>query len=371
MAAPRGGKDAPLIEQLFAAGYRFDFFQAVRILERYYQQLAQQDPRAARRPTGHDYAPASEAIRFRALPAHSFPAGAIHEVRQQEHPGDDPELPTSPQAEMVVSFLGLTGPQGVLPQHYTTLMLQRVRAKDFSLRDFFDMFNHRSVSLFYRAWEKYRFPLAYERSQLEESEDHAHEDLFTSCLYALVGLRHDRLRERQSVPDPTYLYYAGHFSHFPRNCVSLERILAEYFGLPVEVEQFQGQWLYISPDDQSQMPSLTSEGVNCQLGLNVIVGARVWDVQSKLRIKLGPLSYEQFRRFMPTGDALRPICELARSYVGPEFDFDVLPVLRAADVPRCRLAPQESQGARLGWNSWVRSQPFDHDVTDAVFEYEE
>jgi type VI secretion system protein ImpH len=98
----------------------------------------------------------------------------------------------------------------------------------------------------------------------------------------------------------------------------------------------------------------------------VVVGQRVWDVQSKFRVRLGPIGYRQFCRFMPSGDALRPICQMIRSYAGVQHDFDVQPVLRAEEVPWCWLGDR-GDPARLGWNTWVRSRTFEHDVDDAVF----
>ena len=86
---------------------------------------------------------------------------------------------------MTVACLGLTGPQGVLPDHYTALLISRVRGKDYALRDFFDLFNHRTISLFYRAWEKYQVAPSFERAYFENERG---EDLFTRCLYDLLGV---------------------------------------------------------------------------------------------------------------------------------------------------------------------------------------
>ena len=150
---------------------------------------------------------------------------------------------------MVVTFLGLTGPSGVLPRHYTELLLQRIREKDFSLRDFLDLFNHRLISLFYRAWEKYRLPIGYERSQLDDPDEQP--DPVTRGLYCLVGLGTAGLRGRLDVDDEAFLYYSGHFAHFPRSASALECLLADYLEMPVRVQQCQGQWLALEPDDQA------------------------------------------------------------------------------------------------------------------------
>jgi type VI secretion system protein ImpH len=196
MAAASGRDDTALSDRLHAEAYRFDFFQAVRLLECAAREASRAESGRPQSPVGQDGAPRQEAVRFRALASHSFPTGAISEIRPATKPrpavapmATEQNAPTSAvpplsapsgPPEMVTAFLGLTGPSGVLPRHYTTLLIERTRAKDYALRDFLDVFNHRAISLFYRAWQKYRLPFAYE--QFRSSSDEAAEDLVTQCL---------------------------------------------------------------------------------------------------------------------------------------------------------------------------------------------
>ncbi len=369
MAAPSGRNGTALSRQLLEQAHQFEFFQAVRLMHR----IAHAPGSAAsRRPLGGDSALSQEVVRFRATPSHSFPAGSVASL----HAGPTAE---SPQ-EMTVAFHGLTGPQGVLPQHYTALLIERVRAKDFSLRDFLDMFNHRALSHFYRAWRKYRFPFAYEevavgnalRGVPVEAERHGvrslqTDDLFTECLYCLLGLGTDGQRGRAEFGDEALLYFSGHFAHWPRSAVALEGVLNEYFQIPTTVKQFQGEWLYLAVEDRSALPALGRLGQYTGLGTEAVVGSRVWDVESKFRLRLGPLSYGEFRRLQPDGDMLRPICEMVRLYAGTHLEFDVQLVLKHREVPRCRLGGNAAGGSRLGWNTWVRHGEFPADVDDAIF----
>jgi type VI secretion system protein ImpH len=350
----------PVGERLFSEPHRFDFFQAVRLLERLARLRTEADHKK-RFAVGQDALPKSEVVRFRAHPSLSFAAGQLNQVRQPKSGPDDAE----PPPEMAVSFFGLTGPAGVLPQHYTALLLRRVRAKDFALRDFLDVFHHRALSLFYRAWEKYRLPFAYERARLDPTSG---QDLALMALFSLVGSGTERLRGLLQVDDEAFVYYAGHFAHLPRSASALEGILCDYFGMPVRVEQFQGQWLSLAREDLSRLSgSAEPRGLNNRLGVDAVAGERVWDVQGKFRLRVGPLPYALFRRFMPRRFGLKPLCQLTRSYVGPDLDFDVNLVLRREDVPLCRLGGDGSEGAFLGWNTWVRAGDFDHDADDALF----
>ncbi len=364
MASPSGRKSVALIDRLAAQPYDFEFFQAVRVWE--LDQAAQAaSGTAARAVVGYDGPPRRETLRFGALPAHTFPPSEIAELKVV--PQEDSPAPL--RAEVTVSFLGLFGPAGVLPQHYTQLVIDRVRQKDFALRDFLDLFHHRIVSLFYRAWEKYRLPLAYERAARALPEPG--EDAFTRSLFALVGLGTGNLRGRLQVPDAAFLYFSGHFAHAPRSAVALEGILGEAFGVCVHVAQFQGQWLYLRPEDQSRFATPTEpRGRNCRLGQNAVAGQRVWSVENRFRVRLGPLSYREFQRYLPSGDALAPICQLTRTYAGPEFDFDIQPVLRADQTPFCRLDSRSPAGPFLGWNSWLISRLPARDAEEAVFEHD-
>ena len=292
-AAPRGERS--VADRLFEEGYAFDFFQAVRVLERLVPQ---------RRSVGRTGPPHAEAVRFCARLSLSFPPSSVYEVQ--------PASSVYPVPLMTVAFMGLTGPSGVLPHHYTELLLRQERQakgpEKSALRAWLDLFNHRLISLFYRAWEKYRFYVPYERGEHAGPEP----DPFTRCLFSLVGLGVPALRNRLQVVVPAsadgrrptrilarvddlaLLHYSGFFAHRPRCAVVLEALLSDYFGLDVKVRQFQGQWLLLDAANRTHLG-----GPCAQLGIDTIAGARVWDVQGKICIRLGPLRYDQFDAFLP------------------------------------------------------------------------
>jgi type VI secretion system protein ImpH len=333
----------PLEDVLFEEGYRFDFFQAVRVLERLYPE---------RQPVGRDANPSDEAVRFRSHLSLSFPPSAIYEIARAEDGGGP--------ARMTVAFMGLTGLLGVLPRHYTELLLERMRRKDEGLRDFLDLFNHRLISLFYRAWEKYRFPIAYERAVSKGEGD----DRFTRHLFDLIGLGTKGLRGRLEVEDEPLLFYTGLLAQHPRSASALEGLLKDYFEVPVTVTQFIGQWLPLSEANRSR---LGWGEVNNALGVSAVAGKHVWDQQAKFRLQLGPLTFTEFRRFLPSSDGFRTLVAITRLSAGEEFDFDVQLILRGAEVPWCRLGGSGEHAMRLGWSTWLKSLEFTFDADDAIF----
>jgi type VI secretion system protein ImpH len=103
------------------------------------------------------------------------------------------------------------------------------------------------------------------------------------------------------------------------------------------------------------------------LGLNTVVGSRVWDQQAKVTLRVGPLTFAEFSKFLPSGSAFRPLVQLTRFFVGQEFDFDIQLVLKAVEVPWCRLGEMGDRAPRLGWSTWLKTGEFTHDAEDAVF----
>jgi type VI secretion system protein ImpH len=340
MAAEGRGADHSLARVLFEEPYRFDFFQAVRLLERIY---------ADRQPVGRGNEPGREAVRFRTLPSLKFPPSQIHELRRES--AEDERGRRLPP-EMVVAFMGLTGPLGLLPHSYTELIMERNREKDRTLHDFLDLFNHRAISLFYRAWEKYRFAVAYERGA---------EDRFTEFLFDLVGMGTRGLRGRLSLPDEGLLGYAGLVAQRPHSAVAAAAMIGDYFGVRAVVAQYAGQWLKFEAEDRTRLG-----GPNAQLGVNAVAGARVWDSQSKFRLRLGPLSLKEFAAFLPVGSAHRKAGDLGRLMAGQELDFDVQLVLRAKEVPGCILTTRAKRKPMLGWTTWLKTKPFGKDDEQVV-----
>ena len=326
-----------LRELLEREPYAVEFFQAVRLLERLFPFRA---------PVGRlDSRPAEEVARFSANTDVAFPASEIQAL----------ELRPDTPARMTVNFMGLIGPLGVLPLSYSMLVLERARARDYAMRDFLDIFHHRIISLFYRAWEKYRFTVAYERDQRDRVTDHLHD---------LVGLGTDGLRDRLAVPDEALLFYVGLLALRTRPAVALEQLLEDYFGVPVEVQQFIGGWYALDVDTQCRLGD--EERSSDQLGLGAVVGDEIWDQQSRVRIRLGPMTRRQYDQFLPNGSAYEPLRSLTRFFSGEQFDFEVQLVLARDEVPGCVLGADGDSVPPLGWCTWLRSAPLARDPDETI-----
>src|SRR5260370_20545609 len=206
MAAPGRRTDPSLEEALFQRGYEFEFFQAARLLARIFD---------GRRPVGGTAKPHEEFARFAARLSMAFPPSAVHEIERMDEPGD--------LVRMTVAFLGLTGTQGVLPFCYTEWLLERKAAKDNTLAAFLDLFNHRLVSFFYRAWEKHRPPALYELSAARDQRP----DAFTHSLYDLIGMGTAGLLGRMRIHDESLSLYAGLIAQRPHSPSALRSILPD------------------------------------------------------------------------------------------------------------------------------------------------
>jgi type VI secretion system protein ImpH len=341
--AARGTEDPALTSRELEAllqedACSFEFFQAVALIRRIY---------ADRKSVGRFSNPSDEAVHFRVNNRLGFPASQVQEIAFKE---DAP-------ASMTVNFMGLTGPHGVLPYPYNELILEQLRAHDETIPDFFDIFNHRVISLFYRAWEKYRFPITFRLGE---------EDRFTQHLLDLVGLGTPGLQDRQSVPDDAFLHYVALLGEQSRSAAALEAILSDYFEVPVEVEQFAGAWYRLDPASQCTMREDVS--ISDQLGKGAVVGDQVWDQQSKVRIKLGPVSLQRYCDFLPTGDAFEPLRAITKFFANGEFDFELQLLLKQDEAPACNVGLEGDAGPRLGWVTWLKSEPLDRNPGDTILQ---
>lgn len=321
-----------LRDALRAHPQRFDLFRAIQILERL---------------SPPHRAGADAAFHVSAHQSLAFPP---HEIDRLSLPsGDEP-------GSLSLNLLTLTGPASALPQVYTEVAIRSIRDRSPGMAAFFDLFNDRIATLFYRAWQRYRLPALLERN------GRAGTSAAGQALFSIAGFGQRLIRDRLSVHDTLLLFYAGLFSQQPRAAVSLERMLAEVFGLPVTIRQFVGRWVGLAMSEQTVVGR---NGTYHRLSVEATAGARVWDAQGRFRIVLGPMTRRRFLDFLPGGPDLRRLTDLARAFCGPELDFDIQLVLRREDVPRC--APDRSAASpRLGYDCWLAALPLPRDPDDTV-----
>jgi type VI secretion system protein ImpH len=312
-----------------AAGIRsFSFFQLVRLLERY---------AGCRVRVGGAGPAESEGLRFRPDDSLGFPASDV--VALDRLPASQG---SSARLRLTTTFLGLYGSSSPLPTFYSEDVLWEDPDSS-RVRDFLDIFHHRLISLFYRAWSKYRYAIEFE---------HGKDDPITPRLFALICLGSPAMVQATGITDAwRLLHFAGLFQRQPHSAADLEHILSDYFdGLIIAVEQCVGRWI---PIRQEQISSLGNK--NCRLGVDCSIGGRVYGRMTSFRIWIGPIHYEEMLDFLPNQDNYQVLHRLVNLFVQDPLEFDI--GLRVHDLPQLHLSTDSASRSapRLGWNTWLFS----------------
>jgi type VI secretion system protein ImpH len=403
-AARRPERHEELFERLQREPWTFDFAQAVRRVECAASHL----PRV-----GASTGATEDPLRFAQDPFMVFAPCTLPRFEPAGE-GGPPRL--------FVNFMGMLGPHGPLPLHLTDFARTRLRHhRDPTLASFLDVFNHRMVALFYRAWASSRQTVSFDREPHEVAPSgdaplaagteiagdgapgeggsrrsihgpggtpgvapgsrerlrrRMRDDRFSVYVGALFGLGVEGVRQRDALPDLAKLHYAGRLIPSVRNAEGLAAMVADYFGVRTDVEEFAGRWAELPPRYRCTLggpPSATA------LGVSTVVGARVWDRQGMFRLRLGPMSLRDYERLLPGGPGHARLTALIRQYLNDEFAWEAVLVLKKEEAPMLRLGSPglgspgrgeagssmaDGGGARLGWTTWLRTGPLAENPDD-------
>ncbi|MCP3867683.1 MAG: type VI secretion system baseplate subunit TssG [Gammaproteobacteria bacterium] len=326
----------------------FAFFQAVRLLEESFPEVAQ---------VGNQGPVSKEVLRFCAHPSLGFPASDIESIEPSVLPGSDVAC-----YRMQVNFLGLYGPDSPLPAHYTEDIIES-EPDDHAVRDFLDLFQHRQVSLFYRCWKKYRYYLQYQPGG---------EDLFSQQMFSLIGVGDPQMRRDSHLNWSRLLSYTGLLAMRGHSARLIAGIVSHYFhGTTARVEQCIFRRATIDEEQQVRLGRK-----NTVLGEDLCLGASVPDNSGKFRLVLGPMDFHRFLgflpltpgpmdfprfdEFLPLGRHHQAVRELIRFLLRDQLEFDLTLILQKEEIPDLVLT--KTSLCRLGWSTWLGI----HDDRDGV-----
>lgn len=312
------------ITRLISQIDRDDFYRSVYSLQRRMAEVGDNHE------LGSDTLPANERIRFKACQNLGFAGTAIESIHDVV--GDDGVQ----RLDIHVNFMGLTGPSGTLPRHYTELVMQRSRLKDVAIREFFDMFNHRLIALRYRGWEKYQYPIQHERYLNGKKSD------IDTVLHALTGAS-------QNVD----VFIGGLLAKPVRNAQSLRQILELISGCKVDIHEFVGRWLRLDGSEQTRLGSrIQPEGQHAQLGVSSMLGRKVWDLSSAIDIELHVDDQEKTAVLMTQGPLLQTLKQITDHYLSPSIQVSWRLITAYQNLP---VASLNSHGLGLGLGAALMS----------------
>ena len=314
---------------------RFDFYQAVRLLE------SISGPNVSVRSSRSDL---DQVVQFTSKVSQEFPKSDI-EALEYSNDGNGP-------ARMAVNFMGLAGAHGPLPAPITQSISSRSRFASEGAKAFLDIFNNRLISLFYKSRAQHSASLA---RVLPNQHPVGH------GILSLLGIGEDASRDRLLIPDIVLMRFSGLLASRPISKTGLEKLIGHLFNIPVKVNSFVGRWLRI---DNIQKTRIGKSGQNNQLGIDTIIGERVWEQGGAIEIELGPLPHSEFKQFVSGGNKFEPLVDLIELSVEENLSVRLRLIIKENERPKAVL--QRAEPLRLGWSSWLTpsvQSPADKQVT--------
>ena len=350
MATPGRTSLYPLIWNILNNPKRYEFVQALRILEKF-DLIGSPCAFQSNESTVEDSA--SFTARFLTQCNLVFPSSVISKgfIYNQRI------------VSFTISTFGLIGPTGTLPYSYSAIVNAELQKKNSSLKSFIDIFQNRSVSLFYGACTKYRLIFAYERREKSHGDD------FKTSIDSVNGMNSRYFQNRLGINDDIIAYFTGFFSSQKRNASGLENVLTEMLQVPVHFCPFRGYWINILEHDRSALTNNASTAKYNLLGVDCIAGNKVWSSQNSFRLYIGPVELDDFVKLLPGGKSFSAINSIVALYCGKQFRFEIKILLERSSVPSTKIRNLEDNRASsiLGRNTWLLSHESTAARDDPVF----
>jgi len=338
-------KKSSVINGLQSEPKKYSFTQAVKLLECHYSHAYSTNTINPFELFDINTPPHLEPIRFSTKQNLIFPESDISKISEIK-------VGKLNKWQIQTTFMGLTGPSGVLPYHYSELVNNRKKKRDNALLEFFDYFNHRSISLFYQASVKYNYPVEFERKNRDLTRI---SDTFTVALLSLCGLGTSKTRNRMLLNDLSVVYYCGLYSQRTRTKFGLKSILSDYFNVNINIKEMTGGWCSLINEARTILPSkFNKAGNNSILGKTTILGCYAHMPQSKFSIYIGPVAYSEINKFAPGSENIIKINELIKLYIGPEYKYDIFLKVKFTGSPEPAKF-SSGKNLKLGWNTWLLS----------------
>ena len=336
------------IESVAEDAPRKDFFAFLRTLE----ALAKDKPRI-----GYSFSLRDDLVEFK-QPAHlEFASSTVTSIKPLPERKNGGAL-----AVLETYFFGLSGPNGALPYAMTDYIVSRknglthpdrlvegrrdttLNRRDTSLFDFLNIFNHRFLSYYYRSWASSRKTVDYDRPE---------EAKFAGFLGAFSGVK----SEASSARTQLHNYFSGYFSNQSRHPEGLAKMLSDYLGCAVSIEENVGHWIVSDASEQFSLGQLGSTSAPT-LGEGIVLGSKIWDRQLRFDINIGPVSFERFEQFAPTGvesdsELVKQIKYIVSKYTDRIYFCVANIFLDRGCVPSSCLGENQ---IRLGMNSWLKNE---------------
>jgi len=320
------GADGPtsrsvaLLRALEREPWAYGFFSALRRLE----AVGGEGP-----GFGRSRSPREDPVRLAQEPSLAFVARTLHALEAPSQAGAPRRLS--------VYAPGLFGPSGALPLHLTERAVERRRhRRDDAFPRFADIFHHRMLSLLYRAWADGRPEVGLDRGE---------EDGFARIVESLGGLR--GARPGRGLSRRARAGFSGALAGAATRLETLERMSAAILRVPVEVAPFRGSWLEPPTRDRARLG-----GARLAAAAPPVLGRRVWSRSHAFEMRLGPLSAEDYDRFLPGGSGGPALSECVALAGGLDLSWSAR-LLRDPSTATGAHAAARAPSGRLGQDAWL------------------